>query len=177
MNFRSPSGKELLLGHCAWGDRMWKAIKNVKYVNEFFGEQHIDELVFEWNFSKPQHKPQFGGAVYVSDPASEWGFMFLPKTSNCAAIFVHELGHIVHHRLYPHSMEKWSDLKCETFATLGTFQVGKSRTLEADEEADFERYHEECARQPLYAEALAFVRSVDHLSMAERIDRVINADI
>lgn len=181
MNFRNPTGQELLLAHCAWGDALWKGLLDVKFVPEFFGREHYDELVFEWGFAalkdEAEAEAAFGRALFAFEPGIKHSFIFLPPDRGVAA-FVHEVGHAVHSKLYPESYHNWSTAKSEIFALLGQVNVGQRRDLEPDEALAFAIFEQANKDNPEYGPWLEEAHKIvaKHKRLPAQFEAVANGD-
>ena len=170
MKFRTASGSELLVAHCVWGNALWKGLKNVRIVDDYFGEQYVDTLVNEWGYTRPTGPVHSGRPAFVSDTASTMAFLFCPQHAGVAQL-VHEIGHAVHDRVYPASRE-WGHEQAEAFALLADVNAGRWRTLEPVERASFHEHIRACRNNPHYVRPLRWAFSLRKLPLKEQMDAI-----
>jgi len=170
VKFRDASGSELLVAHCLWANNLWIALKNVRIVDDYFGQEYVDELVEQYGFARPTGPVHSGRPAFVSDRAHSIGFIFCPVHSGIAQL-AHEIGHAVHDRLYPASRE-WGHEQCEAFALLADVNAGRWRTLEPDERASFNTHIRACRNNPGYERALRWAFSLRRLPLKEQMDAI-----
>ncbi len=170
MQFRTASGAELLVAHCVWGNVLWKGLKNVRIVDDYFGEQYVDTLVNEWGYTRPTGPVHSGRPAFVSDAAAQLAFLFCPRDTGVAQL-VHEIGHAVHDRLYPASRE-WGHEQAEAFALLADVNAGRWRTLEPAERMSFYEHIRACRKNPAYVRPLRWAFSLRKLPLKEQMEAI-----
>lgn len=170
MIFRAPTGQEMMAAHSVWGQYLYPALKNVKVVDDYFRAEHVDALVYEYDFEAPAGALEFGRSTFVSDDRSKTAFIFCPAAAGIAS-FCHELGHAVHDRLFPESRQ-WPVDQAEAFALLANVNATRWRSMEPEERAFFAQHYRACHKSPSYWKPLHWAFSVRKLPLVEQCQRI-----
>jgi hypothetical protein len=155
-----------------WGNYLWRGLKNVRIVDDYFREDYVDTLVNEWGYTRPTGPVHSGRPAFVSDTASSMAFLFCPQYAGVAQ-FVHEIGHAVHDRVYPASRE-WGHEQAEAFALLADVNAGRWRTLEPAERVSFCEHIKACRNNPHYVRPLRWAFSLRKLPLKEQMEAIAN---
>ena len=170
MQFRAPTGQEMMAAHSVWRQYLYPALKDVKIVDDYFRQSHVDTLVFEWDFEAPSGPLEFGRSTFVSDDRSPTAFIFCPAAAGIAS-FCHELGHAVHDRVFPES-RGWGVEKAEAFALLADVNATRWRSMEPGERSSFAQHYRACHSSPSYWKPLHWAYSVRKLPLVEQCQRI-----
>ena len=155
-----------MAAHSVWGQYLYLALKDTKVVDGYFRKEHVDALVFEWDFEAPNGPLEFGRSTFVSDDRSKTAFIFCPATAGVAS-FCHELGHAVHDRVFPES-RGWPVDQAEAFALLADVNSSRWRDMEPSERASFAQHYRACKASPNYYRPLHWAFSVRKLPLVEQ---------